>query len=126
MVVALLARHVTPFAKAIGRDYYVDADAMRLAVTSGESFNAVHFASAEDAHVAELTRGASGRADHTIDQNPFRNPVWMFPAPRRRPARSVADPAIGPIDAPMPQRAFGRAVRESGVVNGRTCTRSAA
>jgi len=46
MVVALLDRHVTPFAKAIGRDYYVDADAMRLAVTSGESFNAVHFASA--------------------------------------------------------------------------------
>ena len=46
MVVALLDRHVTPFAKAIGRDYYVDADAMRLAVKSGESFNAVHFASA--------------------------------------------------------------------------------
>lgn len=46
MVVALLVRHVTPFAKAMGRDYYVDVDAMRLAVTSGESFNAVHFASA--------------------------------------------------------------------------------
>lgn len=46
MVVALLVRHVTPFARAMGRDYYVDADAMRLAVTSGESFNAVHFASA--------------------------------------------------------------------------------
>ena len=46
MVVGLLDRHVTPFAKAIGRDYYVDADAMRRAVTSGESFNAVHFASA--------------------------------------------------------------------------------
>lgn len=46
MVVALLVRHVTPFAKAIGGDYYVDVDAMRLAVTSGESFNAVHFASA--------------------------------------------------------------------------------
>ena len=46
MVVALLRRHVTPFAKAMGRDYYVDVDAMRLAVTAGESFNAVHFASA--------------------------------------------------------------------------------
>ncbi len=45
MVVALLDRHVAPFAKAISRDYYVDADAMRAAVTSGESFNAVHFAS---------------------------------------------------------------------------------
>lgn len=46
MVVALIRRHVTPFAKAIGRDYYVDVDAMRVAVTSGASFNAVHFASA--------------------------------------------------------------------------------
>ena len=46
MVVALLDRHVTAFGEAIGRDYYVDTDAMRLAVTSGESFNAVHFASA--------------------------------------------------------------------------------
>ena len=46
MVVALLARHVAPFAKVMGRDYYVDVDAMRIAVTSGESFNAVHFASA--------------------------------------------------------------------------------
>ena len=39
-------RHVTPFAKAIGRDYYVDLGAMRRAVTSGESFNAVRYASA--------------------------------------------------------------------------------
>jgi hypothetical protein len=46
MVVALLDHHVTAFAKGIGRDYYVDADAMRVAVASGESFNAVHFASA--------------------------------------------------------------------------------
>lgn len=46
MVVALLARHVTPFATAMGRDYYVDPDAMRVAVASGGSFNAVHFASA--------------------------------------------------------------------------------
>ena len=46
MVVALLDRHVTPFAKAIGSDYYVDADVMRAAVISGGSFNAVHFASA--------------------------------------------------------------------------------
>ena len=46
MVVALLDRHVTPFAKTMSRDYYVDIDAMRLAVGSGESFNAVHFTSA--------------------------------------------------------------------------------
>jgi hypothetical protein len=46
MVVALLDRHVTAFTKAMDRDYYVDADAMRHAVTSGESFNAVHFDSA--------------------------------------------------------------------------------
>jgi len=46
MVVALLVRHVTPFARAMGPDYYVDADALRLAVTTGGSFNAVHFASA--------------------------------------------------------------------------------
>ncbi|HEX6051854.1 MAG TPA: hypothetical protein VFZ21_21445 [Gemmatimonadaceae bacterium] len=46
IVVAMLDRHVTPFAESIGRDYYVDADAMRGAVRSGESFNAVHFGSA--------------------------------------------------------------------------------
>ena len=45
MVVALLERHVTTFMKAMRRNYYVDADAMRLAVRSGSSFNAVHFAS---------------------------------------------------------------------------------
>ena len=44
-----------------------------------------------------------------------RNLVWMFPAPRRRPPRSVSDPAVGPIDPTVLQRAFGRAVRESGV-----------
>ena len=46
MVVDLLVHHVTPFEKAMSRDYYVDAEAMRHAVTAGESFNAVHFASA--------------------------------------------------------------------------------
>jgi hypothetical protein len=46
MVVALRVGDVTPFAKAMSRDYYVDADAMRFAVTAGESFNAVHFTSA--------------------------------------------------------------------------------
>jgi len=44
-----------------------------------------------------------------------RNPVWMFPAPRRRPSRPVADPAIGPIEATVLQRAFTRAVTDSGV-----------
>jgi hypothetical protein len=46
MVVALLARHVTPFVKAMRRDYYVEEEAMRLALTAGGSFNAVHFTSA--------------------------------------------------------------------------------
>ena len=45
-----------------------------------------------------------------------RNPVWMFPAPRRRPPRPVSDPAVGPIDATVLQRAFGRAVHDSGIV----------
>jgi site-specific recombinase XerD len=44
-----------------------------------------------------------------------RNPVWMFPAPRRHPARPVADPAVGPIDPTVLHRAFTQAVRESGV-----------
>lgn len=34
------------FRRALGRDYYVDADAMRAAVKNADSFNAVHFASA--------------------------------------------------------------------------------
>jgi len=46
MVVALHARQVKPLAAALGRDYYVDADAMRAAVKEADSFNAVHFASA--------------------------------------------------------------------------------
>lgn len=46
MVVALLVRHVTSFAKAMGRDYYIDPEAVRVAVTADGSFNAVHFASA--------------------------------------------------------------------------------
>lgn len=44
-----------------------------------------------------------------------RNPVWMFPAPRRRPPRPVSDPAVGPIDATVLQRTFTRAVLDSGV-----------
>lgn len=44
-----------------------------------------------------------------------RNPVWMFPAPRRRPSRPVADPAIGPIEATVLQRAVTRAVTDRGV-----------
>jgi len=44
-----------------------------------------------------------------------RNPVWMFPAPRRRPPCPVSDPAVGPIEATVLQRAFTRAVAESGV-----------
>jgi hypothetical protein len=46
MVVALEARHVTAFLEALGRDYYVDSDAMHAAVEASTSFNAVHFATA--------------------------------------------------------------------------------
>ena len=35
-----------PLAKALHRDYYVDADAVRDAVKTAGSFNAIHFASA--------------------------------------------------------------------------------
>jgi hypothetical protein len=45
MVVALQVRHVKRLVTALGRDYYVDADAMRVAVREAASFNAVHFAS---------------------------------------------------------------------------------
>jgi site-specific recombinase XerD len=44
-----------------------------------------------------------------------RNPVWVFPAPRRRPPRLVSDPTIGPIDATVLQRTFGRALADSGI-----------
>lgn len=44
-----------------------------------------------------------------------RNPVWVFPAPHRRPARLLQDPAVGPIGPTTLQKAFGRAVRASGV-----------
>ena len=46
MVVDLLARHVTLLAEEMRREYYIDTEAMRLAVAAGGSFNAVHFASA--------------------------------------------------------------------------------
>ena len=44
-----------------------------------------------------------------------RNPVWVFPAPRRRPPRPLHDPAIGPIGPTSLQKAFAAAVRQSGV-----------
>ena len=46
MVVALRPRHVKPLWEALRRDYYVDVDEMRAAVTAPATFNAVHFASA--------------------------------------------------------------------------------
>jgi len=46
IVVDLRVRHVKPLVKALGRDYYVDADAVRDAVKTTGSFNAIHFASA--------------------------------------------------------------------------------
>ena len=46
MIVSLEPRHVTPLVDALGRDYYVDDDAMRAAVKSATSFNAVHYESA--------------------------------------------------------------------------------
>lgn len=44
-----------------------------------------------------------------------RNPVWLFPAPRRRPFRPPHDPAIGPIGHTSLQKAFVHAVKQSGV-----------
>jgi len=44
-----------------------------------------------------------------------RNPLWVFPAPRRRPARPANDPAVGPIGPSTLQKAFVLAVRQSGV-----------
>lgn len=44
-----------------------------------------------------------------------RNPVWLFPAPRRRPFRPLHDPAIGPIGHTSLQKAFVHAVQQSGV-----------
>lgn len=46
IVVALRARHVKPLVRALGRDYYVDTDALRAAVKEAGSFNAIHLASA--------------------------------------------------------------------------------
>ncbi len=44
-----------------------------------------------------------------------RNPIWVFPAPRRRPARAIQDPTIGPIGPTSLQKAFMLAVKASGV-----------
>lgn len=44
-----------------------------------------------------------------------RNPLWLFPAPRRRPFRASNDPAVGPIGHSSLQKAFVRAVKQSGV-----------
>lgn len=43
-----------------------------------------------------------------------RNPLWMFPG-SRRPARPLADPAVGPIGENTLLKAFGRAVRASDI-----------
>jgi integrase/recombinase XerD len=44
-----------------------------------------------------------------------RNPLWVFPAPHRRPARPVDDPAVGPIGPSSLQKAFVLAVKQSGI-----------
>lgn len=44
-----------------------------------------------------------------------RNPLWVFPAPRRRPARAVQDPGVGSIGPSTLQKAFVLAVHQSGV-----------
>lgn len=46
MVIGLRGNQVAALARALGADYYVDADVMRAAVQSAQSFNAVHLASA--------------------------------------------------------------------------------
>lgn len=43
LVVALRSRHVKALVSALGLEYYVDADAVRAAVSAAGSFNAVHF-----------------------------------------------------------------------------------
>ena len=46
MVVDLRRRHERHFVAALAHDYYIEAEAVRTAVTESSSFNAVHFASA--------------------------------------------------------------------------------
>ena len=46
IVVDLRAREVNSLVAALDRDYYVDADAVRDAVTTASSFNAVHYRTA--------------------------------------------------------------------------------
>ena len=46
IVADLRLRHVKPFVSALARDYYVDADVVRVAVKTAGLFNAVHYASA--------------------------------------------------------------------------------
>jgi len=46
MVIGLRGDQVASLARALAADYYVDADGMREAVHSAQSFNAVHLASA--------------------------------------------------------------------------------
>ena len=46
IVVGLRAREVNSLVEALDRDYYVDADAVRDAVTAASSFNAVHYMTA--------------------------------------------------------------------------------
>jgi hypothetical protein len=46
MVVDLRRRHERQFVADLAHDYYVDAEAVRTAVTEAGAFNAVHFASA--------------------------------------------------------------------------------
>jgi integrase/recombinase XerD len=43
------------------------------------------------------------------------NPLWVFPAPRRRPPRPIQDPAVGPIGPSSLQKAFVLAVKQSRV-----------
>jgi site-specific recombinase XerD len=45
-----------------------------------------------------------------------RNPLWVFPAPHRRPPRPLHDPAVGPIGPSSLQKAFILAVKQSGVI----------
>ena len=44
-----------------------------------------------------------------------RNPLWVFPAPRRRPSRPLHDPAVGPHGPARLQKPFVLAVKQSGV-----------
>lgn len=75
LVADLGPRHVAGLVEALGREWYVSADAVRDAITCGGSFNAVHLASGVKVDVFvvgadpfDAHRVASGRSVRVGDQ----------------------------------------------------------